>query len=198
MQWTSGNYFIIVAGVLLGPVSVGALRASSNIIGITNILLQGLENIAPQSASKHLISSGIFGLNFYLKKIFLLGGSAILLIVSILILFSSEILVTLYGDDYSQYSYILVWYSIISFIVFSLTPLFIGLRTLENTKPIFISYLISTIFSVFAANFLIKEFEVNGVMFGILTNNLIMVFISYKSFLKTCRIQLENDNNILK
>ena len=198
MQWTSGNYFIIVAGVLLGPVSVGALRAASNIIGVTNILLQGLENIVPQSASKHLVGSGIFGLKSYLKKIFFLGGSVILLIAAILILFSSEILVTLYGDDFSEYSYVLVWYSITSLIVFSLTPLFIGLRTLENTKPIFISYLITTIFSISAANVLIKEFEVNGVMIGILINSIIMVFISYRSFLKTCRTQLENENDILK
>ena len=59
LQWTSGNYFIIVAGILFGPTSVGILRAAGNIIGITNVILQGLENIIPQSASRQFMELGL-------------------------------------------------------------------------------------------------------------------------------------------
>jgi len=194
MQWTSGNYFIVVAGALSGPVAVGVLRAAGNIIGITNILFQGLENIVPPTASRHLVLSGIAGLKSYLRKVFIFGGAAVLALAILLSIFSGQILTLLYGNEYSDYGYILVWYSMISIISYSLIPLFIGLRTLENTKPLFISYLITTIFSISTANILIEKFELNGVMTGMLMNSLIMLFVSYVYFLKTCSLRTIDEN----
>ena len=187
MQWTSGNYFIVVAGALFGPISVGVLRAASNIIGISNILFLGLENIVPQSASRHLIVSGVAGLKSYLMKVFIFGGAAILALAIFLSAFSEQILTLLYGKEYADYGYILIWYSMISIISYSIIPLSIGLRTLENTKPLFISYFITTIFSILTASILVATFELNGVMTGMLINNLIMLLIAYVCFTKTCQ-----------
>jgi len=187
MQWTSGNYFIVVAGALFGPISVGVLRAASNIIGISNILFLGLENIVPQSASRHLIVSGVAGLKSYLMKVFIFGGVAILALAIFLSAFSEQILTLLYGKEYADYGYILIWYSMISIISYSIIPLSIGLRTLENTKPLFISYFITTIFSILTASILVATFELNGVMTGMLINNLIMLLIAYVCFTKTCQ-----------
>jgi O-antigen/teichoic acid export membrane protein len=184
-QWTSGNYFIIAAGALLGPTAVGILRAVGNVIGITNILFQGLENIIPSSASRHLMGSGIVGLRAYLMKVFVYGGLAILSLATLLSIFSEQILTIIYNKEYAEYRYILVWYAVISLIAYSIIPLVIGLRTLEYTKPIFTSYFITTIFSISTANYLITSFNISGVMIGIAVNNLIMLLISYIYFTKT-------------
>ena len=47
MQWTSGNFFLIAAGSILGPLAVGAMKAAQNIIGVTHILFQAMENFVP-------------------------------------------------------------------------------------------------------------------------------------------------------
>ena len=77
MQWTSAQYFILAAGSLLGPVAVGALKAAQNIIGISNILFQGLENIVPANASRNFKVNGVKGLKLYLAKVSLFGGGGL-------------------------------------------------------------------------------------------------------------------------
>ena len=192
MQWLSGNYFIVVAGSLFGPIFVGALRVAGNIIGIVNVLFLGLENIVPQSASRVLVASGIVEFKAYLMKVFIFGGSVIILIAILLSTFSEQILILLYGAEYANYGYILIWYSMIYIIAYSIIPLTIGLRTLENTRPIFTSYLITTIFSILSANILVATFELTGVMFGMLINNLIMFVVLYVYFRKSCRLRMIN------
>ena len=127
LQWTSGNYFIIVAGILFGPTSVGILRAAGNIIGITNVILQGLENIIPQSASRQFMELGLQGLKSYLFRVFIYGIIVIASIALMLGIFSETILVLLYGDDLSGYGFVLIWYAVNSVLAFSAIPLFIGL-----------------------------------------------------------------------
>ena len=187
LMWLSGNYFFISVGVLMGPVAVGILRATGNIIGITNILFQGLENIIPQSASKYFIQSGIPGLISYLLKVCIFGGTVVLLLAIFLSVFSEQIINLLYGQEYSGYGYVLIWYSIISIFSYLVLTLTIGLRTLENTKPQFISYVVTVIFSVLAANVFVTKFELNGAMAGMLINQVIMLIVTAFFFLRTCK-----------
>lgn len=185
MQWTSGNYFIISAGVILGPISVGILRAIGNLIGITNIIFLGLENIIPAAASKVLRVSGVLNFRLYLTNILIFGGLAMLGILFGLTLFAEQLIGLLYGTEYSGNQYILIWYCISTMIQFINLPLVFGLRSFENTKPIFISYLVTTMFSVVSAYFLITQFSELGVLYGVVVNNIIMVVISYYYFNKS-------------
>tara|TARA_B100000767_G_C19736821_1_gene524312 strand:- start:499 stop:1755 length:1257 start_codon:yes stop_codon:yes gene_type:complete len=187
MQWTSGNYFIIAAGAILGPASVGILRAAGNVIGITHILFQGLENIVPASASKNYTDQGTSGLKAYLIKVLFFGGSLFLVLTFIISIFSGEILSFLYGEEYYQYRYILFWYAMVYIVMYSVLPLTIGLRTLENTKPLFFSYLVTTIFSLICAKFFVENFLLSGVMMGMMVNQFIFLGITYFYFQRTCR-----------
>lgn len=196
LMWFSGNYFFVVTALLLGPATVGIFRASSNIIGIFNILFLGLENIIPQSASKYFVISGIAGLKSYIKKLVLIGGVAISLASVILIIFAEPLIIAVYGKEYAGNGYILIWYSIISIFIYLIIPFNIGLRTLERTQPQFISYLVTVIFSLITANFLISNFELNGAMFGMMINQLIMLFIAILFFERSCRQLVDGDKNI--
>jgi O-antigen/teichoic acid export membrane protein len=76
MQWTSGNLFIVAAGGVLGAVAVGALKAAQNVMGITHILFQGLENIVPVRAGTYYHKGGSQALVVYLRKVAWAGGLA--------------------------------------------------------------------------------------------------------------------------
>tara|TARA_B100000989_G_scaffold250537_1_gene198314 strand:- start:562 stop:1365 length:804 start_codon:yes stop_codon:yes gene_type:complete len=196
LMWFSGNYFFVVTALLLGPATVGIFRASSNIIGIFNILFLGLENIIPQSASKYFVISGIAGLKSYVKKLVLIGGLAISCASVILIIFAEPLIIAVYGEEYAGNGYILIWYSIISILIYLILPFNIGLRTLEKTQPQFISYLVTVFFSLITANFLISNFELNGAMFGMMINQLIMLFVAILFFERSCRQIVDGDKNI--
>ncbi|MDC1359616.1 lipopolysaccharide biosynthesis protein [Gammaproteobacteria bacterium] len=188
MLWASGNYFIVTAGIILGPISVGIIKAVGNLIGLTNIIFLGLENIAPSGASRAMRVSGISGLYSYLINLLLYGGIVILLILVFLSTFSEPLIKLIYGNDYSGNGYILIWYCSCTLIQFINFPFLIGLRSLEHTKPIFISYIITTLFSLASAHILVSKFNMHGVMLGMLINNIIMLFISYYYFIKSHKL----------
>ena len=51
LQWLSGNYFIIAAASILGPIAVGAVRMVQNIMGLCHVLFLAMENFLPVELS---------------------------------------------------------------------------------------------------------------------------------------------------
>ena len=196
LMWFSGNYFVVAAGAMLGPSAVGVLRASGNIIGMFNVLFLGLENIIPQSFSKHYLLAGSSGLRSYLMKVVFIGGALTTLVSILLSFFSESLIIAIYGEEYAGNGYVLIWYCAISIFQYFLIPFNIGLRTLENTKPQFVSQVLTMIFSVVTANFLISNFELNGIMFGMLVNQLIMLCVAIVFFFKTLRQIVVDEKDI--
>lgn len=196
LMWFSGNYFVVAAAAILGPAAVGVLRASGNIIGMFNVLFLGLENIIPQSFSKRYLLTGSSGLRSYLMKLVFIGGALTTLASILLSFFSESLIIAIYGEESAGNGYVLIWYCAISIFQYFLIPFNIGLRTLENTKPQFVSQVLTMIFSVVTANFLISNFELNGVMFGMLVNQLIMLCVTIVFFFKTLRQVVVDEKGI--
>lgn len=174
LQWTSGNLFIVAAGSILGPTVVGAIKAAQNIMGVSHILFQGLENIVPVKASYNYVQEGIQGLITYLNKTVLWGGLATAIIAFTAGLMPKFWLILFYGEQYQEFGFILQWYAVIYLLIFIGLPLRAGLRAIETTRPIFIAYVLMTIFSIFTAKYSILFFGVHGVMVGILGTQVIL------------------------
>jgi len=188
LQWTSGNLFIVAAGSILGTTAVGAIKAAQNIMGISHILFQGLENIVPVRASFNYAQNGIQGLTAYLKKVILWGGLATAIIAFSAGLLPQFWLTLFYGVQYQNFGFILQWYAIIYLLIFIGLPLRAGLRTLETTRPIFMAYVLMTIFTIFTAKYFIFHLGIRGVMLGILGTQLILqffLFITLNRIIKT-------------
>lgn len=173
LQWTSGNMFIIGAGSVLGPASVGALKAAQNIMGVSHIIFQGMENIVPTRASYHYHKGGWIPLINYLKKVTYWGGACTVMIVLVASLFSEFWLSLLYGNDYRGFGHVLQWYAVIYFLIFLGLPIRAGLRAIEHLKPIFVSYCLTTAFSLVLVKLLIGNFGLIGALSGILGTQII-------------------------
>ncbi|MBQ0799829.1 MAG: hypothetical protein KBT63_11145 [Porticoccaceae bacterium] len=176
MQWTSGNYFILTTGSLVGPVAVGALKATQNIIGVVHILFQGLENIVPSTASRHFMKDSLVGLKQYLLKVSFWGGGATVVIALAVSLSPDTLLRLIYGEQYQGYGYVLRWYALCYVFIFFSLPLRAGLRVLDASQPIFITYMLMTIFSISFAGVMVGKWGVDGAMMGILCTQIIMLF----------------------
>jgi len=174
LQWSSGNLFIIAAGSILGPTAVGALKAAQNIMGVVHILFQGLENVVPIRASLYLHKFGPQSMAHYLRKVTIWGGLATGILALAVSVHPEFLLTKIFGEDYQGYGYILRWFAVIYFVSFLSLPLRILLRTIEKTFPVFLTYILMTVFSVFAAVPMVGEFGLQGVLVGML----ILVIIS--------------------
>jgi O-antigen/teichoic acid export membrane protein len=179
LQWTTGNLFIVVAGGLLGATSVGALKAAQNVLGVTHILFQGLDNIVPARAAQIYAQSGVAELLAYLRRVTWAGVVPTTSIALLAAAVPAFWLRLFYGEAYLAYGYVLRWYALIYVVIFFGLPLRAGLRALEHTRPIFASYACATVFSLAACYPMVEWLGLYGVLGGILLTQLAMIAIMH-------------------
>jgi O-antigen/teichoic acid export membrane protein len=174
VQWFSGNYFIIVAGMVLGKNAIGAIRIVQNLFGLFNVILMVCENYLAVKSAKIISAYGIKSLQQFQQKILFKLSLIVLFLLIIVAFFSSSILQGIYGEEYNKYYFLVIAFSILYFFIFiNLSPTFL-LRASLITKPIFISYVLSSIFGLLSAHYLIESFGVIGVAFGLIGSQIII------------------------
>ncbi len=185
MQWFSGNLWLINSGIILGSYVLGAIRACQTIINLSNLLFQSFENFFPPKLTHIYKSEGSKSMNEYIKKINISGFILLSVFAVILSLGSKNILEFFYGPEVSQFYYLLIFLSIL--LPFTFVNFFynFGLRTLMNTKPIFLSYLFSSLFSISLSQYIIANYQEKGFIFGLITTQLIVLFFTYNGYRKT-------------
>lgn len=188
LQWTTGNYFQICLGVIVGPIALGAVRAAQNIMGVTHVLFQAMENIVPVSMASHYKDSGIYGMKIYFKKAILICSGPTILFCILTASIPELILHIFYGNQYRGSGYLLYWFFPIYILISFGLPLRSSLRALSSTRPIFLSYFLITIFSLGTASIFVKQFGINGAMMGTLLAQVLfqgILFLSFKYRIKT-------------
>jgi O-antigen/teichoic acid export membrane protein len=181
-QWFSGNLWLVNAGLILGPYTFGIIRACQTLLNISNIIFQSIENFIPAAVTRKFEFGGIKEMDIYLKKFTIKYLIITSLIVFMIILFSKYLLDFFYGNETANHYQILIYLSLIIPINFLQYPLNYGFRTLAKTKPIFISFLCSTIFALLASKIIITNFKIQGLIFGLYASQIIILFILYFSY----------------
>jgi O-antigen/teichoic acid export membrane protein len=177
LQWMIGNFMLFIAGVLMGPAAAGATRAAYTIVGATNIFFLGLENIVPTRASQRYSRGGLNELNAYLMRVAGYGGTVTMLIAGAFAAIPEFWLDLLFGEEFRGYGYLVRWFAICQVVIFLGLPIRAWLRTVENTKWIFYSNIVSTGLSVAAAYPLIANCGLQGIGIGAFAASLASVVI---------------------
>ena len=185
LQWFSGNLWILNSGIILGAYILGAIRACQTIVNICNLIFQSLENYFPSKITEIYKIKGSIIMNNYIKKINIVGFLMISLFVLIVSISSKPILNLFYNIEIAKFYYLLIFFSIL--LPFTFINFFynFGLRTLMNTKPIFLSYLFSSFFSISLSSYIITNYQEKGFIFGLVLTQLIVLFFTYNGYRKT-------------
>ena len=194
-QWFSGNLWIINTGIILGPFTLGVVRACQSIINATNIFFQSLENIIPAETSKIFLEKGMDEMRIYLKKFALKGFFLMFLFILFFIFFSKSLLSFFYGSEISNYYFILIFLALILPVMFFQYAPIYGLRTLGKTKPIFIAYLLSSFVTIATSKFVISSFNLNGLIVGLFVTQMMIagvIYLGYLHYFKKLKITNEN------
>jgi len=173
MVWTSSNIFVIAAPAYYGAAAAGALKASQNLMGVTHVWFQGLDNVVPVETARRLRQGGVDAMMSYTRSIILKWGGLTLLFAVILGATPGFWLRLMYGQQLVQYGYILRLYALLYVIVFLGGPLRAGLQALEFTVPIFWSYLTMTAFAFAFAVPMAKWLGLNGTMLGLIATQIL-------------------------
>lgn len=179
MQWFSSNFFIVAAAGVLGASAVGILRIGQNIIGLTHVLFLGMENVIPTEASRQFLKNGKAGLVTYIKSVSLKAGIVVALILGTMSLAAPQLLTLFYGPEYADQSFVVVWYCLLYVFVFFGYPARFLLRTLHETRPIFIAYVITAVICSVTAYPIVQFFGIIGCLVGLLFTQIITLLVYF-------------------
>lgn len=174
LQWLSGNFFTLAAGVYLGINALGALRLVQSFFGIINVILQTIENYyLPKTAQLYYQNKN------QEKKELLLKMKKAIAVLAIMIIcfftFSESLIIMLGGEKYHQYGFVIKLVSVLYIVILYSYPTRISIRILEQNKAFFIGYCISFVFSVLSFHFLLKYGQLYGAVTGLAVNQIIMI-----------------------
>lgn len=145
MTWTSSNLFVLAAPAYYGPSAAGALKAAQNLMGVTHVWFQGLENVVPVETARRLRQGGVPGMLAYTRSILFKWGGLTLLFAVVMAVAPGFWLKLVYGPQLVQHGNVLRLYALLYVIVFAGGPLRAALQAIEFTSPIFWSYLAMTV-----------------------------------------------------
>ncbi|MEM6803929.1 MAG: hypothetical protein AAF696_21165, partial [Bacteroidota bacterium] len=128
LQFFSSNYFLLAAAALMGTTALGALRIAQNLLGLTHVLFQAMENVVPVKAAQAFAEQGFQAMSKYLTAISLKSGLVICGILLGLALFSQSLLSLVYGQEYAEYAFLLMGYCFFYLCLFPGYPLRYALR----------------------------------------------------------------------
>ncbi|MGP8174353.1 MAG: lipopolysaccharide biosynthesis protein [Terracidiphilus sp.] len=192
LQWTSGNLFVIAAPVYYGAAAAGVLRASQNLMGVTHVWFQGLDNVVPVETARRLREGGVHSMLAYTRSILLKWGGLTLLFATVMAVAPGFWLRLTYGSEMAQYGYILRLYALIYVLIFVGGPLRAGLLAVEFTVPIFWSYLAMTSFAIVFAFPMAKWLGLSGSLLGVLgTQILFQSIVGVTLIVKSRRVAQE-------
>lgn len=166
ITWATSSLFGIAAGSLLGPAAVGALRAAQNVMGVTNVIFLGLENVVPVRAASYFHLGGRQRLLAYLWRVGMVAGLGTAAIGAVAAIAPGFWLALLFGEAYREFGYLLQWYALTQVVMVIRLPLFAGLRAMEQTRAIFISYCWAALFSIVASYPMVYYFGMTGAAVG--------------------------------
>ncbi|MFB1027465.1 MAG: hypothetical protein QMC27_05860 [Flavobacteriaceae bacterium] len=175
LQWVSGNFFIIIAGGILGPIAIGAIRIAQNLVGVLHVLFLAMENIIPIKAAEILDKKGSISSLNYLGKMLIKGGALTLIVLLLIAICRTQIISLFYGDEFLQHVNLLLGFTVLYVLVFVATILGFVIRTFEMNHLFFWSYIITSIFGLMAAKPLITEVGIYGVLVGLFVSQIINI-----------------------
>ncbi len=177
VQWFSGNYFLVAAAGTLGAVAVGALRMAQNMVGLCHVLFLAMENIVPAEAARQFFTGGEKAMFAYLRRVGLLGGIPVGLLLGGLMLAAPWLIGWLYGAEYQAFAYLVGAYAVVYALGYIATLQRFALRSMQFTSPIFIAYAMSAIASVLVAHPVVKHWGIGGVVAGLIGAQMLMLLV---------------------
>ena len=161
--WGAQQAYVVLTGIMLGPVGIGGLRAALSLVqGPSLVLLQAGGSVGLPEASKALSRRGWKGLNDVQRLVTLLSVLSVGVVGVVVLFFGRDLLSVLYGARFARYA---VTADILVLSVFLGSISVGGVLALKATKltgMLFRKSLFSLVASVIAVVVLVPLFGIEG------------------------------------
>lgn len=176
VQWAGPQFIMLISGSVLGPASLGGIRAIVNLLAPINVLMLGLQNILPVRASRVLQEQDKNALFRLLLKVFLLVLCLLMILSGLLIFSKEQVIMMAYSNlDYLKYAHLIVWQVMYLFFDMLIILVIIYLKTLEQTKRLSSAALIALPISAALAYVLLPSMRETATFLALLVNQILIL-----------------------
>lgn len=171
---TSHEHVVTVAaGTMLGEWAAAGLRAAQILFGPVLVLLMSLENFVPRSAGEALQAGGRPALAAYLLRVFLIGVVPLGAFCAAVALLNDTLLRLLLGPPFTAFDHLVTIVAVVPALIFARELGITYLRTLGQTRGVFLAFALSAAFVVVALIPLVQAFGVTGAAFAFVAGHLL-------------------------
>jgi O-antigen/teichoic acid export membrane protein len=183
LSWLTTNAFALAAGLVLGPVALGAIKAGQTVMGFLHVWLLTLENVAPVRAAR-LVARGAWAeLRVFWRSVHLGGGLATLAVSGCVALLPGLLARAFYGSTSAEQELVIRAFALLYLFVFAGSVLALRLRTLEHTRPIFLAQALGAGLGTLAARPAVEAWGLNGALAGMIVQQALVCAV----LLAACR-----------
>ncbi len=191
LEWVKSQGFLVLGGFLIGVQAVGAIRAAQNILGPLNVFYQAADNIFPVEGAKRMAKAGHESMVKYFKTTEIKGILLLSVPCIIISLASHWIMELFYGIQFGNYHTLIIWQAISLMLGFSFKLKSSFMRTVQFTKPILASTILSSIILIALITPFSTLLNEDGIMLAkIVAETSSLLFIAYN-----IRVYLRNSIN---
>jgi O-antigen/teichoic acid export membrane protein len=169
-QWTGPQIVLFLSGLKLGTESLGGIRAVINLLAPLNILLLGLLNVLPVSASKILKLKGKRGVVVFLTKVSIPIVTLLSIVCIGILVFRIEIMSFVFGSNYIGFTNLIGWQIGYLFFDFLILVIMTYYKTVEQTELLSSSAFIGLLMSILLVWILLPILNEVATFLGLLVN----------------------------
>lgn len=181
-HWISNYGYLLIIGYFVSLKELAGFKAVQNIINPLNLFSTAIGTFLITFFSSNMYK-GKSWVSMHANRMANLATFGIAIIVLIVYLLHNEIIIFLYGGKYIDYSYLLIYLIFTTILTFRTNVLSMVLRSMEKTRDIFISNLITSISTIVIGVPLIKLLAIEGAAINLIITSFILaitVTIFYK------------------
>ncbi|WP_053405284.1 hypothetical protein [Persicobacter sp. CCB-QB2] len=164
-QWFSGNAFWVAAGTLLAPFLFSGIRLVQNLTGLLNIGMMAIDNYLPFRWMKKLPGEKKWAQVLIRES--LLPSVLIIFVCLLAWMFGESLMIGVYGKTYATFAHWIAPMAALSLLGLWSLELKIAARCFSQNGLILLSNIIVSLFSISIAPWLLKNFEIKGLLIGL-------------------------------
>lgn len=181
MWGASQLYPFLVAG-FLGLREVAVLNGSIRILGVSNVLVQGIEAFTTPRLRKQIVDQDVRGFRMSMLLLFSIGIAVMLPFCALMMAWPREALLLFLGEKFTHGVVVMQIIALAQFFSFLSRLSSIGLNALKQPKPGFWSQLICAAVTMMAGPLIVRHGGLMGACLALLFNAIVLFLVTTGSF----------------
>jgi O-antigen/teichoic acid export membrane protein len=172
IMWVGTQGAFLIGTGLLGHEAIGGIRATQNMMGPFNALLQALDNVIPVNAANRYRKAGIAAVVAYLRSVTVRGTVMLVPSIAVIVMLGEPLTRMLYGERYLAFASLIGWQGVYILSQFYVTQLYYFFRVVSATRSIFISCCVVAVVATSMTFFCAQHYRATGVVVALVCGTL--------------------------